>query len=75
MSEVLDTFWKIVRDLKKNAPCNDPLNNPLNPLYSCMHPLNNPLHPLKSPLHPLNSYNATSEQKKEALKELIDKYL
>ena len=55
MTTVIDLFWAVVDDAKRNSSPMDPINSLSHPLNSISHPLRSISHPLASIMHPLNS--------------------
>lgn len=76
MTTVVDMFWIIVEDAKKNSSIADPINSMSHPLNSISHPLRSISHPLKSISHPLNSIATPNrgERRIHALKRLLEEY-
>lgn len=76
MSTVIDSFWMVVKDAKRNSSAMDPINSVTHPLNSMTHPLKSISHPLKSITHPLNSVMTPNRgvQRIHALKKLLDEH-
>jgi hypothetical protein len=74
MANVIDMFFNVVDEAKRNAPVTDPLNSISHPLNSITHPLRSIKHPLRSLTHPLNGIKASSHDRIRELKKLLDEY-
>ena len=76
MGTVIDQFWAVVDDAKRNSSPLDPINSISNPLNSISHPLKNISHPLKSITHPLNNIMTPNRgvQRIHALKRLLEEH-
>lgn len=76
MTTVIDLFWTVVDDAKRNSSPMDPINSLANPLNSITHPLRNITHPLASITHPLNSIMTPNRGllRIHELKRLLDEY-
>ena len=76
VSTVIDLFWMVVDDAKKNSSPTDPINSLTHPLNSITHPLRSITHPLASVTHPLNGITTPNRgvQRTHALMELLEKY-
>lgn len=76
MTTVIDLFWMVVDDAKRNSSPTDSINSATHPLNSITHPLKSIAHPLKSITHPLNVITTPNRgvQRIHALKRLLDEY-
>lgn len=76
MSNVIDLFWLVVDDAKRNSLATDPINSVAHPFNSVSHPLKSVSHPLKSITHPANMLTTPNrgELRIIELKKLLDEY-
>ena len=72
---VAEIFKEMVEELKKTSGPYDKVNNPYSEVNNPYSEVNNSYSKYNNPYSSFNSPYATQEEKKRALKELIDKYL
>ena len=76
MTTVIDLFWTVVEDAKRNSSPTDSINSVTHPLNRINHPLKSITHPLKGITHPLNTLTTPNRGVKRihALKKLLNEY-